>query len=98
MKRPGFNLHRPTSVPIGMSLRLAYLVLPALILSGCFIDNTRGSAVCATATTMAIDTGASIDLHRERPQGPVRAGPLTPRASQVELTTGPVRAPTGNSA
>lgn len=44
-----------------MSLRLAYLAWPALILSGCFFDNTRGSAVCATATPMAIDTGASID-------------------------------------
>jgi len=45
-----------------MSPRLAYLAaLPALLLAGCFFDNARGSAVCATATTMVIDTGASID-------------------------------------
>lgn len=29
--------------------------------SGCLIEENRGSAVCATATTTQIDTGASID-------------------------------------
>jgi len=47
----------------GMSLRLAYLAALPLAgsLAGCFFDGSHGSAVCATATTMPIDTGASID-------------------------------------
>jgi hypothetical protein len=52
-----------------MSIRLASLTfsLPAVLAgllagssSGCFIDGGHGAPLCTTATTMPIDTGASI--------------------------------------
>ena len=52
-----------------MSIRLASLTSPraglaacalAALSSGCFVDGGHSSAVCATSTTMTIDTGATI--------------------------------------
>ncbi|HEU4732736.1 MAG TPA: hypothetical protein VFT22_32795 [Kofleriaceae bacterium] len=47
-----------------MSARLTWIALPALLvvpLTGCLFDGSHGAGLCATATSMVVDTGASID-------------------------------------